>query len=449
MISMLTTTTQMECQRVRDIRERQKHRIIEVRVLRRWISRGKKEELCYQLVDVFGDCIEAVAEVKHVKHFDSVIQLQCCYRVSGYICTGPRTYMATVDHKASLVFGQKARFDPLPNPNIPIIYFNFATYETLKTRIKDSRILTDYIGRVKKNAMRSTGTGKDLRKTRLQDDKGNEVEITLWPDACNLIGDDVVPGDIVAICSTSVSEYKGLLQLESTHLTTVVLNPDMPETVEYVHRLRALPPMSSTETQDKKVTILDLQLIGQENIQIPRNFICEAQIKEIHEDRGWFYVHCSKCSSKLYPELDNGELNFVCRDDDDIIPIFRYSVNATIEDATGSAEAVFFNESMQALLNISCKDMVTKHADATNPRNVPHQLMSAIDKQSLLHLTVKNDGKIVINSASKVASTTSYQSTGNKTGITPFTPTTPAPKSGTSKRQLEESPGQDKKMKRA
>ncbi|KAL3622812.1 hypothetical protein CASFOL_033420 [Castilleja foliolosa] len=65
---------------------------------------------------------------------------------------------------------------------------------------------------------------------------GNEVEITLWPDATHLIGDDVVPGDIVAICSTSVSEYKGLLQLESTHLTTVLVNPDMPQTLEYVHR---------------------------------------------------------------------------------------------------------------------------------------------------------------------------------------------------------------------
>ncbi|KAL3637827.1 hypothetical protein CASFOL_018275 [Castilleja foliolosa] len=169
----------------------------------------------------------------------------------------------------------------------------------------------------------------------------------------------------------------------------------------------------------------------------------------MHGDRGWFYVKCSKCSSKLFPELDNGGLNFVCKDDDDIIPIFRYSVNATIVDATGSAEAIFFNESMQALLNISCKDMVTKHADTKNLRAVPQQLRSAIDKQSLLYLTLKNDGKIVVNNASEVASTTSYQSKGNPTGTSAFTPTTPVLKSGTSKRQLEESPGQDKKMKRA
>ncbi|KAL3626266.1 hypothetical protein CASFOL_029815 [Castilleja foliolosa] len=80
---------------------------------------------------------------------------------------------------------------------------------------------------------------------------------------------------------------------------------------------------------------------------------------------------------------------------------------------------------------------------------VPHQLRSAIDKQSLLYLTLKNDGKIVVNNASEVASTTSYQSTGNLPGTSTFTPTTPVPKSSTSKRQLPESPGQDKRMKRA
>ncbi|KAL3629942.1 hypothetical protein CASFOL_026254 [Castilleja foliolosa] len=109
--------------------------------------KGKKEELCYQLVDAYGDCIEAVAEVKHVEHFDC--------------------------HSAAM-------------------------------------LLQNYIGRVEKNAMQSTRTGKQLRKTRIQDDMGREVEITLWPEACHLIRDDVVPGDIVVIGSTTVSEHKEL-----------------------------------------------------------------------------------------------------------------------------------------------------------------------------------------------------------------------------------------------
>ncbi|KAL3647496.1 hypothetical protein CASFOL_008464 [Castilleja foliolosa] len=73
-----------------------------------------------------------------------VVNLQSCYKVSGYICTGRRTYMATVDHSASLVIGQKAKFHPVTNHHIPTVYFKFATYETIKTRIKDTRLLTGW-----------------------------------------------------------------------------------------------------------------------------------------------------------------------------------------------------------------------------------------------------------------------------------------------------------------
>ncbi|KAL3639626.1 hypothetical protein CASFOL_017533 [Castilleja foliolosa] len=78
--------TKMASQRVHDIRERHKSGVIEIRVLRKWISKGKKEELCYQFIDTHGDCIEATADVdvKHIEHFDSVIQLE--YTLANIYC---------------------------------------------------------------------------------------------------------------------------------------------------------------------------------------------------------------------------------------------------------------------------------------------------------------------------------------------------------------------------
>ncbi|KAL3639082.1 hypothetical protein CASFOL_016989 [Castilleja foliolosa] len=394
-----------------------------------------------------GDAIEATTKVKHIEHFDSKIKLQSCYKVDSFICSGPRTYRATVNHSASLVIGQKAKFHPVTNPNIPTVYFDFATYETIKTRIKETKILTDYIGRVVKNSMRSTSTGIHLRKTRLQDEMGNELEITLWPDKSHLIGDEVTTGDIVAITSTTVTEYNGLLQLESTYLTTVTVNPDVPQTADRVERLRALPPVQSSELHNKKVTLLDLKHNSEENFQGSKNFTCEASIKQIHEERSWYYVVCSKCSSKLYQEQDNGTLNFVCKDDDDITPNFRYSVNATITDATGNADAIFFNDSMQTILNISCEDMVTKHADTTNPKSIPDLLKSAIGKTKLLHVTLKNDGKIAVNNVSEITSTNPIESTSQIQRSTTFTPTTPIPKPATYKRQIQDSPGSERPTK--
>ncbi|KAL3655037.1 hypothetical protein CASFOL_000823 [Castilleja foliolosa] len=361
----------MTCQRVRDIKERQKNGIIEIRVLKKWISKGKKEELCYQFVDAYGDGIEATADVMHIEHFDSIIKLESCYKLSGYIAVGAQTYMATVDHPASLVIGQKARFDPAPELSLPTIYFNFATYDMLKRRIKDTRLLTET--------------------------KKSDVEITLWPEKTHLIGDNVIPGDIVAITSTMVTEHNGRLQLESTYLTNALINPDVPETIDHVNRLKALPIVEPSTRIEPTTTIAVLKLRSQQNAQ---NFTWKATIKHIHEDRGWCYVLCLKCSNKLYPKQDNDELTFVCKDDDEITPNFRYCVNATIEDTTGNADTVFFNESMQAIVNISRKDMVTKHAETSNPKIVSPLLKSITGTTRLLHLTLKPDGQIVVNSVS-------------------------------------------------
>ncbi|KAL3627397.1 hypothetical protein CASFOL_028760 [Castilleja foliolosa] len=347
------------------------------------------------------------------------------------------------------IFGdwKKARFDPAPDLSIPDVYFNFATYDALKNRVKNARLLTDYIGRVETNSLRTTRTGKILRKILIRDEMKKDVEITLWPDKGHLIGDEVIPGDIVAITSMMVTEHNGRLQLESTYLTTAFVNPDMPQTINHINRIKEVQAREPTGRDDQIATLQDIKLTSQQNIQTPKNFICKATIKRVHEDRTWYYVLCSKCGQKLYPQQQNNSLNFVCKDDDDIIPNFRYCVNATIEDPTGSTDTVFFNESMEAILNISCEDMVNKHADTTNPKIVPQLIRSIAGTTRLLNLTLKNDKQIVVNSVNNIASTTDTQSTSTAPGTSAFTPATPVPKSTISKRTVIETPAKDKKMK--
>ncbi|KAL3630442.1 hypothetical protein CASFOL_023426 [Castilleja foliolosa] len=395
------------------------------------LKRNKERVMLSVCRYLLGDCIEAVAEVKDIEYFDSVIKLQSCYK-----------------HCASLVIGHNAKFDPSTNESIPTVYFNFANYEMLKTRIRDSRTLTDYIGRVVGNCLRSTGTGKTLRKTTLQGEMGPQIEVTLWPEVIHVIGDEVTHGDIVAITSTMVTEYNGRLQLESTHLTTAFRNPDMPQTNDYVNRLRALPATQPNSRKEPTATLLDLKLRSKQNIQISSNYTCEAKIKDIHENRDWYYVLCSKCSKKLYPQKDNGNVNYVCKDDQNITANFRYCVNATIEDATATADTVFFNESMQAIVNITCEDMVMKHADRARTKQVPQLIRSTAGARKLLHVTLKNDGQIVVNNVSELPRTDNTGSTGSTPATSTFNPTTPNPKPGTSKRALVESPGPDKRIKR-
>ncbi|KAL3646267.1 hypothetical protein CASFOL_011447 [Castilleja foliolosa] len=407
---MIYETLPMSCLRVRDIRERETPAPIEIRVLKKWITKGKREEICYQFVDTYGDCIEASAELRHIEHFDAIIRLGSCYKVSEYVCVGPRTYMATVDHGASLVIGQRATFTSIPGSDLPTVHFNFADYDTLRGRIKNPKSLTDYIGRVEKNSLRTTGTGKTLRKTLLRDESGHQIEITLWPDARHLIGDEVVPGDIVAITSTTVTEHN-------------IINPELPQTEAHVNRLKTLPATQETRTDEKMVTIEDL---------VPNNLVAHASLKTCHNLQPLRKLIAKHEYHHLVISLAG--LIFVCKDDADVTPNFRYSVNARITDDTGAADAVFFNDSMYAMLQISCDDMVTKHGE-TDPRKFPRLLQSILNTPWLLHVAQKLDGIIVVNDVTKITSPSDHEADIPRAETSTLTPTTPIPKKTASKRQ--------------
>ncbi|KAL3633803.1 hypothetical protein CASFOL_022565 [Castilleja foliolosa] len=440
----------MAYQKVCDIRERQESGTIKIRVLKRWITKGKKEELCYQFVDANGDGIEATADIKLTEHFDPIVHVQSCYKVSGYVCTGPRTYMATVDHPASLLIGLKAKFERTTNDSIPTFHFKFANYDNQR-QDQESKSAYRLYRSCRKELIENYEQRNDIAKDSFAGRNKRQVEITLWPDMRHLIGNDVIPGDIVAITSASVSEHNGNLQLESTYLTTVVKNPNMPQVAEHVRRLRALPAMQPTVTSAQAITIIELKNSSKQTFQTHRNFTCEARITGIHENRGWYYVLCSQCPNKLHLVLKNNDVLYVCTDHDDVDPNFRYCVNATITDATGSTEAVFFDESMQKILNVSCKDMVTKYGQPLEPRYVPEILRSITDIPRVLHLTLKNDGQIVVNNVTDVAQSSDIQPRATATGASAFSPTTPNPKSNTSKRQPPDTPdaGTEKKLKHA
>ncbi|KAL3618477.1 hypothetical protein CASFOL_037559 [Castilleja foliolosa] len=68
-------------------------------------------------------------------------------------------------------------------------------------------------------------------------------------------------------------------------------------------------------------------------------------------------------------------------------------------------------------------------------------LTSIIDIPKLLHLTVKNDGEIVVNNATEVIPTCDSKTTSSTPATSTFTPTTPIAKKTTSKRQFPDTPG--------
>ncbi|KAF5790424.1 hypothetical protein HanXRQr2_Chr09g0383081 [Helianthus annuus] len=171
----------MPPKRVSHVRPEDPPEPLEVRVLKRWIPYFKNKEkmidLCYLLVDIHGDAIEAVADVTKVEYFDSLINVQHCYTVDKYVSSPQRQYMPSAPHVASLKIRKKATFTPLLDKDIPTYYYNFATYDDLAPRMKPPKLLTDYIGRVEEVSPIMFRSGKKLRKIIIQDERCNEIEL--------------------------------------------------------------------------------------------------------------------------------------------------------------------------------------------------------------------------------------------------------------------------------
>ncbi|XP_022004996.1 replication protein A 70 kDa DNA-binding subunit-like [Helianthus annuus] len=345
--------------------------------------------------------------------------------------------MATVNHSASLIIGKKARFIPIEGQEIPKFCFGFARYEMLQNRIKNNKVLTDYIGRVDKNYLQPTTTNKILRKVAMTDEWKNKVEITLWPEMMHLIGDEVVVGDIVAIMCAQISKHNGRFQLESTHLATVVVNPECPHIADKIARLKALPPLDEADNNDPLITLQELKSPTSRKHEGVTRFRCRSWMESIDINRRWYYVYCSTCDEKVYPEED-GELHFVCKDCEDVTPIFKYSVNAIINDSTKPIEVVFFNEGMEALLKITCKDLITKHG-CTDPKKLPQQMALMIGKSKIMHLSLRKENNVVVTNVSESETTVQVDSPAQHVASSALPPATPNLKANKFKRPHAES----------
>ncbi|KAD4384908.1 hypothetical protein E3N88_25076 [Mikania micrantha] len=115
---------------------------LNVRVIRKWRPHSKNNEMCYLFVDIHGDAIEAIIDSNEENYFDNIITVHSCYTITKYLCIPSRTYMAVVPHTTSLKIGKRATFEELLHSDIPTYYFNFTSYNALKSHMNIHKLLT-------------------------------------------------------------------------------------------------------------------------------------------------------------------------------------------------------------------------------------------------------------------------------------------------------------------
>ncbi|KAK9058286.1 hypothetical protein SSX86_023126 [Deinandra increscens subsp. villosa] len=139
----------MQIVNIEDLHETNPEIAIEVRVIRRWVTRLVPDETCYIFADKHVDGIHVVAAPSYKSAYDSALAVQGCYRILCFSCDDPPTYLKTLDRPVSLRFGSTATITPLEDSQIyPKLYFDFTEYENLVESTPTVDVFTGLIDHV-------------------------------------------------------------------------------------------------------------------------------------------------------------------------------------------------------------------------------------------------------------------------------------------------------------
>ncbi|KAK9054675.1 hypothetical protein SSX86_025754 [Deinandra increscens subsp. villosa] len=222
----------MQIVNIENLRETDPGLAIEIRVIRRWVTRLVPDETCYIFADKYADGIHAVAAPSYKSAYDNPLALQGCYRILCFSCDDPPTYLKTIDRPISLRFGSTATVTPLEDSLIyPKLYFDFTEYENLVESTPAADVFTDFIGLIDHVVDAKTQDNAPYIRLFLKDGR-NSITATLWKEIIvsnerfSRTALDATPRPCtIAVTAVKVSKHKGWFQLTSTPATYTYINP--------------------------------------------------------------------------------------------------------------------------------------------------------------------------------------------------------------------------------
>ena len=84
-----------------------------------------------------GGAIQANINIREKPKFDASLQINQAYRITGFGFQPAKTWMQTLPHSLSLVFGNNTDIQPIANIGFPSHYFRFAQYKDLYSRVDE------------------------------------------------------------------------------------------------------------------------------------------------------------------------------------------------------------------------------------------------------------------------------------------------------------------------
>ncbi|KAM7265763.1 hypothetical protein ACFE04_003446 [Oxalis oulophora] len=290
--------------------------------------------------------------------------------------------------------------------DIPMYYFQFASYQQLQDRVGERSVLTDIIGKVvaigKLEDRMANGRDNKIRRLQLLITENIIINVTLWRQVALQVNETSFHDDnnsVMIITSTLINKFKDALSINSTTNTRIYNNLNTSETTDIAARfadkkipirnLEILPnnPVDSeTRMLKNRKTIKEILAITYVSPDQEKTFTITATVDMIEHKSGWSYTACEICMRKLKKEGDHFTCNACSRKSK--YPTERFRMVLQVSDATGTTKLTLFDRDAQTLLSTTAVDLlISQNGDHDH---IPHLLQNLCKRTFIFEIQLND-----------------------------------------------------------
>ncbi|KAI3837721.1 hypothetical protein MKW92_052768 [Papaver armeniacum] len=314
-----------------------------VRIARMWhevdfMRTNEVTSLDLLLLDDSGDLLHAIVQKKFIWKFETLLQ------EGMLLCLNNLTFAP-----------EKKIFRPAQN--------DYRAYFNWNTDVTPLELSTSAIPRHKFQLKRGSGNTCFMREMTLENISGMKLKVTLWGDSSseltrNLEANGVNAQPIVAVVAGAyVKQYLGKASLSSTNATKIYFDVDIPEVLHIKERSsHRTPPREITlpsragyypanqSIADSRKSIAELfKTKWESGYNALNKKICRAKALGISTDKGWYYLGCHNCTTKLVGHVGDHWCPSCKVQIDEPVPRFRliYHANLLFVEGLAAVKAAF------------------------------------------------------------------------------------------------------------
>ncbi|XP_024016184.1 uncharacterized protein LOC112089668 [Eutrema salsugineum] len=187
---------------------------------------------------------------------------------------------------------------------------------------------------------------------------GTEIPATIWAEQAEQLEDKYrgMESDNIVLIMTSVliKTYQGAISLSASSGTKFYLNHDFDSATAFrksfkydggcIVNLGDMAEEQSIDNKDSEAqhSINDLWDFISSDVPQDKKFVCKATITEIVSRKGWNYISCSSCSTKL--TKSGSSLSCQKCGKSQAVGLLSFRIEVIVDDGEDSATFVIFDE---------------------------------------------------------------------------------------------------------